>query len=43
MKNGVTALMFASMDGHLDVVNQLLDCKEIDVNVPGKVCINRNV
>ena len=31
------ALILASLNGHLDVVNRLLDCKEIDVNVQNKV------
>ena len=30
---GSTALMQASRMGHLDVVNRLLDCKDIDVNL----------
>ena len=30
---GWTALMWACRNGHLDVVNRLLDCKEIDVNL----------
>ena len=29
--------MYASSRRHLDVVNRLLDCKEIDVNVQDKV------
>ena len=33
--------MRASANGHLDVVNRLLDCKEIEVNVQDKV--SRNV
>ena len=33
MQNGDTTLILASGNGHLDVVNRLLDCKEIDVNV----------
>ena len=30
----------ASSQGHLNVVNRLLDSKEIDVNVQAKVCGN---
>ena len=37
MQDGWTALMLASSNGHLDVVNRLLDCKQIDVNVQDKV------
>ena len=33
MQNGETALMQASGMGRLDVVNRLLDCKDIDVNL----------
>ena len=29
--------MLVSRDGHLNVVNRLLDCKEIDVNVQNVV------
>jgi len=29
--------MLASRTGHLSVVNRLLDCKEVDVNVQGQV------
>ena len=29
--------MEASYDGRMNVVNRLLDCKEIDVHVQGKV------
>ena len=32
-KYGITTLIWASWRGHLDVVNQLLDCKEINVNL----------
>ena len=32
--------MAASAEGHLDVVNRLLDCKEIEVNVQTKVSGN---
>jgi len=33
MQIGETALMEASFEGHLHVVNRLLDCKEVDVNL----------
>ena len=33
----MTALMKASQFGHLDVVNRLLNCKEIYVNLQSKV------
>ena len=33
VQNGDTALIAASKNGNLDVVNRLLDCKEIDVNL----------
>ena len=32
----MTALGRASLNGHLDVVNRLLACEEIDVNVQDK-------
>ena len=35
-----TALVYASGNGNLDVVNRLLDCKQIDVNVQDKVSGN---
>ena len=35
-KYGDTALMMASRNGHLNVVNRLLDHKEIDVNLQDK-------
>ena len=35
-KDGWTAMIVASMDGHLDVVNRLLDFKQIDVNLQNK-------
>ena len=34
--NQQTALIWASIRGHLDVFNRLLDCKEIDVNLQDK-------
>ena len=37
MQDGYSALIKASEYGHLDVVNRLLDCKEIDVNLQTKV------
>ena len=37
MKYGETALIRASRNGHLDAVNRLLDCKQIDVHVQNKV------
>jgi len=33
----MTALIWASARGHLEVVNQLLDCKEIDTSSRDKV------
>ena len=33
-------MITASRDGHLDVVNRLLDCKQIDVNVQNQVSGN---
>ena len=32
-KDGYTALICAADNGHLDMVNRLLDCKDIDVNL----------
>ena len=40
MQGGRTALIRALANGQLDVVNRLLDCKEIDVNVQERVCGN---
>ena len=37
MQDGKTALILATQEGHLDVVNRLLDCKQIDVDVQSKV------
>ena len=34
--NGCTALIFASFEGHFDIVNRLLECKEIDVKEQDK-------
>ena len=39
-KDGWTALTSASAKGHLDVVNRLLDFKQIDVNAQTKVSWN---
>ena len=36
----IHALRQASWRGHLDVVNRLLDCKDIDVNLQDKVSGN---
>ena len=35
-KDGYTALMMASQNGHLKVVNVLLNCKEIDIHIRKK-------
>ena len=37
MQEGFTALMLASQNGHSNVVNRLLECKQIDVNLQAKV------
>ena len=37
---GWTALISASNNGHLDIVNRLLDNKNIDVNVKDEVSGN---
>ena len=37
MQDGKTALILATQEGHLDVVNRLLDCRQIDVNMQLKV------
>lgn len=37
LQSGKTALIQASWTGHLDVVNRLLDCKEIDIHVKDTV------
>ena len=37
MQDSFTALTWASMHRHLDVVNRLLSCKQIDINVQNKV------
>ena len=37
MQDGWTALLEASRNGHSDVVNRLLECKQIDVNLQAKV------
>ena len=35
-KDGYTALMMASQNGHLKIVNMLLNCKEIDIYFQNK-------
>ena len=40
MQDGETALLRALGEGHLDVVNRLLDCKEIEVNLQDNVSGN---